>query len=149
MEKHVLAKILEEAMKQRIFFVCFVFLLTIPCFCAGFVSVAEMGNAPEREEVSQLPGLGTYQRAPLPPIQRSPLPPISTPTVPSPSPLPSAAPPIPQNQGAFNPRTGERYLPSGNGVYNPATGEYYPSSGNGYVNPRTGEYYPRIDHERP
>lgn len=91
----------------------------------------------EMHRLSQFPPLEGYPRSSLPPIDRAIIPP--------PPQSPMTSPTVPENRGAFNPQTGERYLPSGKGVYNPTTGEYYPPSGNGYFNTRTGEYYPRVD----
>jgi hypothetical protein len=88
-------------------------------------------------KIPQFPPLEGYPRSSLPPIDKTIIPP--------PPQSPMRSPPVPENRGAFNPQTGERYLPSGNGVYNPNTGEYYPPSGNGYINTRNGEYYPRVD----
>ena len=90
--------------------------------------------------MGQLAPPGQYQRTPLPPIDKTIPPP--------PAPLPPM-PLMPDDRGAFNPRTGERYPSSGEGVFNPRTGEYYPRSGNGYFNPRTGEYFPPVDQRRP
>ena len=85
---------------------------------------------------STAPGMEPGRQAPLPHLDRQIVPPSVPP-----------GPPqlIPENRGAVNPRTGERYLPSGRGVINPRTGEYYPPGGGGYFNPRTGEFFPRVD----
>ena len=92
-----------------------------------------------RGEAAQATPREQERRGPLPSVDRTILPP------PVPLPPPAQAPGLPENRGAVNPRTGERYLPSGTGVINPRTGEYYPPSGGGYINPRTGEYFPAVD----
>jgi len=52
--------------------------------------------------------------------------------------------PLPEQEGAINPKNGEYYPPTGNGdVINPATGERYPGVTGGYVNPNTGEFIPK------
>ena len=110
-----------------------------PVLPTGTLCAADAGSAIPGAEMGQLTPLEPYQRAPLPPVDKTiPPPPVPLPPVPL----------VPENRGAFNPRTGERYLPSGKGVYNPRTGEYYPPSGRGYINPRTGEYFPPVDQNR-
>jgi hypothetical protein len=126
-------------MKKRPFIFASVFALLVASCFTGTLYAAEAGSTISWRQMSQLTPLEPYQRAPLPPIDKT--------IVPPPAPLPSV-PLVPENRGAINPRTGERYLPSGSGVYNPRTGEYYPPSGNGYINPRTGEYFPPVDQNR-
>lgn len=128
-------------MQKRIFSLFSVFILAVPFFCAGAALAAETGNPGTGQDISQLTPWDSPQRTPLPPIQKPAVPPAIQ--------VPPATPYVPENRGAFNPRTGERYPSSGKGVYNPATGEYYPPSGGGYINPRTGEFYPGIDGNRP
>ena len=127
-----------RARGRRMFILASVFALLVPLCSTAPLCAAEAGSTIPGEEMGQLTPLEPYQRAPLPPVDKT--------IVPPPSPPP--APLVPENRGAINPRTGERYLPSGKGVYNPRTGEYYPRSGNGYINPRTGEYFPPIDQNR-
>jgi hypothetical protein len=124
---------------KRTFILASVFALFVPLFSTAPLCAAEAGSAVPGGEIGQLTPLEPYQRAPLPPIDKT--------IVPPPQPLPPV-PLAPENRGAFNPRTGERYLPSGKGVFNPRTGEYYPPSGNGYINPRTGEFFPPVDQNR-
>ena len=127
-----------RAVKKGAFILASVFALLVPLFSTAPLCAAEAGSTIHGEEMGQLTPLEPYQRAPLPPVDKTIVPPPSLPPVPL----------VPENRGAINPRTGERYLPSGKGVYNPRTGEYYPRSGNGYINPRTGEYFPPVDQNR-
>jgi hypothetical protein len=123
-------------MKKEMFILASVVALLVPGWQIAPLCVAEAVGAIPGGEMGQLTPPGQYRPAPLPPIDR---------TIPAPPfPLP-LMPPVPENRGAINPRTGERYLPSGEGVINPRTGEYYPPSGKGYFNPRTGEYFPPVD----
>ena len=125
--------------KKGTFILASVFALLIPFCSTGTLCAADAGSSIPKAEMGQLTPLEPYQRAPLPPVDKTiPPPPVPLPPVPL----------VPENRGAFNPRTGERYLPSGKGVYNPRTGEYYPPSGSGYINPRTGEYFPPVDQNR-
>jgi len=125
--------------KNGTFILVLIFALLVPFFSTAPLCAADAESAISGREMGQLAPPGQYQRAPLPPIEK---------TIPPP-PLPLPPVPLgPENRGAINPRTGERYLPSGKGVYNPRTGEYYPPSGNGYINPRTGEYFPPVDQNR-
>ena len=128
-----------SAMKKGTFILAWVFALLVQFHSNASLCAADVGSAISGREISQLAPLEPYQRAPLPPIDK---------TIPSPPPPSQPVPLVPENQGAINPRTGERYLPSGKGVYNPRTGEYYPPSGRGYINPRTGEYFPPVDQNR-
>ena len=126
-------------MKKGTFILVSVFVLLVPFCFTDTLCVADAESAISGREMGQLAPPGQYQRAPLPPIEKTiPPPPLPLPPVPL----------VPENRGAINPRTGERYLPSGKGVFNPRTGEYYPPSGNGYINPRTGEYFPPVDQNR-
>jgi len=126
--------------KKKMFALASVFVLLVPAWHIAPLCAAEAGRAIPGREMGQLKPLEPYPRAPLPPIDKTIPPP--------PAPLPPM-PLVPDDRGAFNPRTGERYPPSGEGVFNPRTGEYYPRSGNGYFNPRTGEYFPPVDQRRP
>jgi len=128
-----------RAMKKWPFVLASVFALLIPLCSTGALCGAEAGSAISGGEMAQSLPLEPYQRAPLPPIDKT-IPPRAAPLPPVPL--------APENRGAINPRTGERYLPSGKGVYNPRTGEYYPPSGRGYINPQTGEYFPPVDQNR-
>lgn len=122
---------------SRIKAILFVFFLVVSLLCANTLAAESKSMTPE-DEICQLMPLEGYPRYPLPPTDKTIVAPLpQTPKVP---------PPVPENHGAYNPMTGERYPPLDKGVYNPATGEYYPPSGDGYFNPRTGEYYPRVDH---
>jgi hypothetical protein len=126
-----------RAGKAGTFIVASAFALLVP-LSAGILCAAGAGSA--------IPGGETAQVTPLEQERRGPLPAVDRTIIPPPVPLPPPA--IPENRGAVDPRTGERYLPSGKGVYNPRTGEYYPPSGRGYINPRTGEYFPPVDQNR-
>ena len=128
-----------RAAKKGTFILASVLALLVLVFSAAPLCAAEAGSAITGGEIGQLTPLEPYQRAPLPPVDK---------TIPPPLPPLPPVPLVPENRGAINPRTGERYLPSGKGVYNPRTGEYYPPSGNGYINPRTGEYFPPVDQNR-
>ncbi len=125
--------------KKGTFFLASIFALLASFCSSATLCAAEAGGKMSGRELVQITPLEPYQRAPLPPIDKTiPSPPLPVPSVPL----------VPENRGAINPRTGERYLPSGKGVFNPRTGEYYPPSGNGYINPRTGEYFPPVDQNR-
>jgi hypothetical protein len=126
-------------MKKEMCILASVFALLVAAGHIAPLCAAEAVGAIPGGQMGQLMPPGQYQPAPLPPIDRTIPPP--------PSPLPPV-PLVPENRGAINPRTGERYLPSGEGVINPRTGEYYPPSGKGYFNPRTGEYFPPVDQNR-
>jgi hypothetical protein len=121
---------------REMFILASVFALLVPAWQIDTLCAAEVGRLIPGGEMGQLAPPGQYQRTPLPPIDKTIPPP--------PAPLPPM-PLVPENRGAIDPRTGERYPPSGEGVVNPRTGEYYPRSGKGYINPRTGEYFPRVD----
>ncbi len=124
-------------MKKRTFFLPFGFFLVVLLLSANALVAAESKSVTPEEGISQLAPLEGYPKSPLPPKEKTILPPLP--------PIPATPPSVPENRGAFNPRTGERYPPSGRGALDPATGEYYPPSGKGFFNPRTGEYYPPVD----
>jgi hypothetical protein len=123
--------------KIKSFAFIILFCLVFPLARSNALAAAGFQGTASEEEISQFPPLEGYPRSSLPPIDKTIIPPRPQ--------SPMTSPPVPENRGAFNPQTGERYLPSGKGVCNPTTGEYYPPSGNGYFNTRTGEYYPRVD----
>ena len=118
--------------EKKLFFFSIVFYLVVPLMCSNALAATGSKDTTSEEAISQFPLLEGNPRLPLPHVPSQPQ-------------TPMMSPPVPENRGAFNPQTGERYLPSGKGVYNPITGEYYPPSGNGYFNTRTGEYYPRVE----
>ena len=139
MRPEIIFAVEDDLTKSLVFFI--VFILVILLVYSNTLAATESKGMTLKEEISQFPPLEGYPGLPLPPGDK---------TIVSPLPqTPMMSPSVPENRGAFNPRTGERYLPSGKGVYNPITGEYYPPSGNGYFNPQTFEYYQRVDHAPP